>query len=133
MVVEFAFPNFIIRNLKMLEVHCSQLLRQGSVTYRPRAGCGAPRHFTQPATFFCHRSRSLFSFFNDRYAPINRRNDSHLLTKTFFCGLRHQCGRKKAMTFFFLDFATDCSEKRLELLAKTFFFSLRYRFVRKKA
>ena len=41
-------------------------------------------------------SRDLFSFFNDRYAAINRRNDSHLLAKTFFCGLRDRFVRKKA-------------------------------------
>ena len=42
-------------------------LAQGSVTYGP------PRHFNRPATFYCHPARDLFSFFDDTYAPINRR------------------------------------------------------------
>ena len=39
--------------------------------------CGPPRHFTRPATFYCHPARSFFSLFNERYAAIYRRNDFH--------------------------------------------------------
>ena len=46
-------------------------------------------------------------FFNDRYAAIKRRNDSHLQAKTFF-----------------VVFATDSSKKRPEFLAKNFFWTL---------
>ena len=73
---------------------------------------GQPRHFTRLATFCCHPSRDLllstgprpFSFFNDGFVAINRRNDSHLLTKTFF-----------------VVFATELFENRSQFLAKTFF------------
>ena len=64
-------------------------------------------------------------FFNDRYAAINRRNDSHLVTKTFVVFAIYAAVKRPkfpAKTCFLLDFATDCSEKRFELLAKTFFF-----------
>ena len=64
-------------------------------------------------------------FFNDKYAAINRPNDSHLLGKTCFFGLRYQFGQKRpellAKTFF-LVFAIDSSEKRPEFLAKIFLF-----------
>ena len=71
-------------------------LGQGLATNGPR-----PFIAIEPATFF-----------NDRYAAINRRNDSHLtfwssppirpkkrpesMAKTFSFGLRHQLDRKKA-------------------------------------
>ena len=105
---------------------------QGSATYGP------PRHFTRPATFYCHPARDHFSFFNDRYAAINRRNDCHLLAKTF-CGLHHLSSEKKAWIsgedvfdfyiqyiyiyiFFFSGFAINSTKKRPEFLVKTFFF-----------
>ena len=47
-----------------------------------------------------------FHLFNDRYAAINRQNDSQLLTKTFF-----------------VVFAINSTEKRPAFLAKTFFWS----------
>ena len=72
------------------------LVNQGSATYGPRAECGPPRHFTRPVTFYCDPARELFSFFINRYAAINRRNNSDLLAKTFFCGLCHHIGQKKA-------------------------------------
>ena len=57
----------------------------------------------RPAKAF-YPARDLISFFNDRYAAINRQNDSHLVAKTFF-----------------VVFATDSSEKGPEFSAKTFF------------
>ena len=85
-------------------------LDQGSTTYGP------PRHFTRLATFYCHPACDLFSFFNDTYAAIYRRNDSHLLAKTFFCSPRHR------FVFFFLVFAINSAEKGPEFLAKIFLF-----------
>ena len=46
--------------------------------------------FTRPATFYCHPASDLFSFFNDRYAAINRRNDSYFVAKTFFVVFAHR-------------------------------------------
>ena len=37
-------------------------LQQESATYGPRAECNQPRHFTRPATFYCHPARDLFLF-----------------------------------------------------------------------
>ena len=88
------------RHYKALEV----TVNQGSATYGPRTRCGPPKHFPRPATFYCHPARYLCSFFNDRYAAINRQNDSYLLAKTFF-----------------VVFTTDSSEKKPEFLAKAFF------------
>ena len=109
----------------MGQQHC---LCQGSVTYGLRADCDPPRHSTRPATFYCQLAGDLFSFFNDRYVAINRRNDSHLLTKTFFCSLCHR------FAFFFLFWSPINSVvKRPEFLAKTFFvFGLRHQFGQKK-
>ena len=61
-----------------------------------RAGVGnlLPAGRMRPAKAF-YPACDLFSFFNDRYAAINRRNDSHLAAKTCFCGLRHRIVRKK--------------------------------------
>ena len=95
----------------------------GVGSLRPRSGCGPPRHFTRPATFYCHPARELFSFFNDRYAATNRRNDSHPLAKTCFCGLRHRFVEKRSEFLaktFFLVFTIDSSEIRPEFLLKTF-------------
>ena len=65
-----------------------------------------------------------FSFFNDRYAAKNRRNNSQLLAKTFFCGLRHRFVRKRpdllAKPLPFLVFAINSAEKRPQFLAKAF-------------
>ena len=57
-----------------------------------RTGVGnlRPAGWMRPAKAF-YPDRDLFSFFNDRRAETNCRNDSH----TFF-GLCHQSGRKKA-------------------------------------
>ena len=57
---------------------------QWPAIYCPRAGSSLPRHFTRPATFYCYPADDLFFFFSDRFAAMNRRNDPHLLAKTFF-------------------------------------------------
>ena len=58
-------------------------------------------------------------FFNDRYAAINRRNDSLLLAKTFFCVLRHR------FVFFFLFWSSPSTrpKKGMNCWRKPFFCS----------
>ena len=100
-------------------------LHQGSATYNPRAECGPPRYFTRLATFYCHSARDFVSFFNDRYAALNRRNDSHLLAKTFLLWSSPPIRPKKRPEFLaktFLVFAINSAEKSPEFLAKTFFY-----------
>ena len=79
-------------NVKRIKGHTSRIytVHQGSATYGQGILAG-------PRPFF---------FFHDGYAPINRRNDSNLLAKTFFLGLHHRYVLKKS-----------------EFLAKTFFWS----------
>ena len=86
-----------------------------------------PRPFIviRPATFF---------FFNERYAAINRRNDSHLIFLT-----SPSNRPKKGLNFWrrplfvCLVITINSAEERPEYLAKVFFFGLRHLFVRKKA
>ena len=99
------------------------ILTQGSATYGPRAGCGPPRHFTRPATFYCHPARDLF-FFNDRYAAINGRNDSH-----FTCWSSPSILPKKGLNFwqkpfFFWSSPLIRPKKGLNFWWRPFFFGL---------
>ena len=64
------------------------------------------------------RPSTFFSFFNDRYAAINRRNDIHLRAKTFFMVFATHSSEKDL----FLVFAMNSAEKRPEVPAKTFLF-----------
>ena len=75
----------------------------------------------RPAPFYCHPARDLLSFFNDRYAAINRWNDSHLFFLVFAINSAKKRHELLAKTFF-LVFATDSRKKRPEFLAKTFLF-----------
>ena len=56
-------------------------------------------------------------FFNDRYAAINRRNDSHLLAKTFFCSLCHRFA-----FFFFFGLPSIRPKKGLNVWRRPFSF-----------
>ena len=84
--------------------------------------------------FIVIRPATFFSFFSGRYAAINRRNDSHLLAKTFVCGLRHRFVQKKTrisgedlfFVFFFWSSPSTRPKKGLN------FRGLRHRFVRKE-
>ena len=100
-------------------------MAQWSATYGPLAGCGPPRHFTRLTTFHCHPARDFFSFFNNRYAAINRRNDSESQAKTFLWSsppIRPKKGQNFWRRLFFLVFAIDSSEKRHEFQEKIFLF-----------
>ena len=93
-----------------IRVQFEIVLEQGS------APNGPPRYFTRPAT--------IFSYFNDRYAVINRRNDSHLI---FWSSpsIRPKKGLnfwRNLFCFVFSAFANDLFKKRSEFLAKTFLF-----------
>ena len=59
-----------------LELHD---VEQGTATYGPRADCGPSSILPGPRPLIVIRPTTLFSFFNDRYAGINRRNDSHII------------------------------------------------------
>ena len=87
-----------------ITIIASQLIRSKWFHSNPGIGNLRPAGRMRPVKAI-YQTRDLFSCFNDRYAAINRRNDSHLLAKTFF-----------------VVFATDSSEKRSEFLAKTFLF-----------
>ena len=49
-------------DLKNVSSYCLYGVLQGSATYGPRAKSGPPRHFTRPATIYCHPAGDLFSF-----------------------------------------------------------------------
>ena len=91
------------------------------ITLKHGVGNLRPAGRMRPAkAFFPARDLLLSSgpgpFFNDRYAAIYRRNDSHHI----FGSSPHQFDRAK--TSFFLVFAINDAEKRPEFLSKTFLF-----------
>ena len=81
----------------------NELLEQFNQKHHNQNAVGSQLKYT--TEFYCHPARDLFSFSSDRY-PINRRNDCHLLAKTFL----------------FFVFAIHLAEKRPKFLAKTFLF-----------
>ena len=80
-----------------------ETLAQESATYGPRAGSGQPRHFTRPATIYCHPARDRFCFsiivMQQQTAEMilisssNRPNKGlNFWRRPFLFGLRHQFG-----------------------------------------
>ena len=83
------------------------LFRSGVGTYGPRAECGSSRHFTWPATFYCHPACNLFLF-----SMIDMQQQTAEIILTLFLKLLPKNGQNIWQRPFFFRFSTRIRPKK---------------------